>query len=119
MRTAITPLTDANGKRDPQQAYTPHCYDVTTDAGPADPRGGSARVRFILDRHQQEAERLQMAMLIGEWGAYYLDGSAAPQARFHISEFERLHASDTYWSWERKLADTPLGRALISPAKTD
>jgi endoglycosylceramidase len=119
VRTAITPFIDANGKRDPQQAYTPHCYDVTTDVGPTNPKGGLARVWFILDRHQQEAERLQMPMLIGEWGAYYLDGSATPSARFHISEFERLHASDTYWSWDRKLADSPLAVALMSPAKTD
>jgi hypothetical protein len=51
-------------------------------------------------------------MPIGEWGAFYLDGEAADSARFIVSEFNRLGSSDTYWSYQRALAHSPLLPAL-------
>jgi hypothetical protein len=47
-------------------------------------------------------------MLVGEWGAYYLDQKAVEPARFVISQFDLHGCSDTYWSYEPKLGQSPL-----------
>ena len=111
VRSALTPITDMQGKPDPQLAFAPHCYDITTDNGPPDP-SGKTRLRAILSNHHDKSRELDCPMLIGEWGAFYLNSGAADSARFIISEFDRLASSDTYWSYERKLADTALLPAL-------
>lgn len=107
IHTAITPVTDLRGKPDPQLAFAPHCYDITTDNGPADP-AGNARLRLILSNHNEKSRDLDWPILIGEWGAFYLDGGAVGSARFIVSEFDRLNSSDTYWSYERELAHSAL-----------
>jgi endoglycosylceramidase len=111
IRTAIAPLSDNAGHREPQQAFAPHVYDITTDRSQAG-LSSNARVQFMVERIAQAGRQLQMPMIIGEWGAYYLDPSAVEPARFLISQFHSLHCGDTYWSYGRKLAQSPLLHAL-------
>ena len=66
MRSHLTPLT-ADGERDRQQAYAPHGYDLVTDT-PDLANASPERVEFIFKRHAETAVRLQMPMLVGEWG---------------------------------------------------
>jgi endoglycosylceramidase len=115
VRTAITPLSDANGKRDPQQAFSPHAYDITTDnAGVAS--SSNARMELIMAIHDHEARRLNMPMWVGEWGAFYNEPSAAAMARFTVGLYDRYHSGDAYWSYERRLASSPILPALARPA---
>lgn len=109
--SAVTTLNDANGQRDPQQAFAPHCYDITTDRGPVDPSGKS-RLKAILSNHHEKSRELNVPLFIGEWGAFYLNSGAAGTARFLISEFGRFRCGDMYWSYSRKLAHSPLLPAL-------
>lgn len=111
VRSALAPVTGMQGKPEPQLAFSPHCYDITTDNGPADPSGNS-RLRIILSNHSDKSRELDWPMLVGEWGAFYLDGGAAASARFITSEFDRLESSDTYWSYQRALAHSALLPAL-------
>jgi endoglycosylceramidase len=111
--SGIEPMKDADGRRDPLQAYAPHGYDLVTDTpGAADP--SNERVRLIFARHGETAKRLQMPMLVGEWGAYYGNPRALPAAQFVCRLFEGLLCSDTYWSYEKNIERT-LGPALIRP----
>jgi endoglycosylceramidase len=116
--SAVTALRNAQGKRDPQQAFAPHCYDITTDRGPVDPAGES-RLKIILSNHNEESRALRMPLLIGEWGAFYLNGGAAETARFLISQFNRIRCGDMYWSYSRKLANSPLLPALTRSTHLD
>ena len=78
--TALQPVTDRQGHRDPHQAFAPHAYDMVTDTASVD-LNSRDRIRFILDRHAETAKRLAMPMLIGEWGAFYLDSKAVEPAQ--------------------------------------
>ena len=113
--SALPPLTDAQGKRDPKQAYTPHAYDITTDNGPPD-QATKVRLKIVLSQHQKDSRRLNDPMLIGEWGAFYLNPTAASAARFMIHEFDLLGCGDTYWSYSRRLAGSSLLPALARPS---
>ncbi|MBZ5563404.1 MAG: glycoside hydrolase family 5 protein, partial [Acidobacteriia bacterium] len=96
--SALAPLTDQSGKRDPQQAYAPHGYDLVTDTGSIDLLSNE-RVALIFHRHAQLAKKLRMPMLVGEWGAYYGNPAAAAAARFTTRQFEELGCSDLYWAY--------------------
>jgi len=116
VRTAITPVTDAKGKRDPLQAFSPHAYDITTDnAGVAS--SSNARVELIMATHVEEARRLNMPMWVGEWGAFYNDAGAAAMTRFTVGLYDRYGCGDAYWSYGRRLAASPILPALARPAR--
>jgi hypothetical protein len=51
-------------------------------------------------------------MLVGEWGAYYLDAKATDAARFVVEQFAGLGCGHTYWDYQRALAKSPLLAAL-------
>ena len=58
-------------------------------------------------------------MLVGEWGAYYLDAKAADAARFVVQQFDALGCGDTYWDYQRALANSPLLAALRRQPRPD
>lgn len=97
--SAIEPIETLEGKRDAQQVYAPHGYDLVTDTDLvhlADDR----RVSFLFNSHAQTQERLDMPMLIGEWGAYYEAVQAGEASVFIQRLFEQMLCSDTYWCYE-------------------
>jgi endoglycosylceramidase len=112
IRTAIVPLTDEEGRRDPQQAYAPHGYDLITDTDMLDLCSGE-RLALIFSRHGETARKLELPMLVGEWGA--LPGGdvhAAGTAKFIVQQFDRLGCGDTYWDYQRSLGRSALPGAL-------
>ncbi|MGO8815375.1 MAG: glycoside hydrolase family 5 protein [Terriglobia bacterium] len=109
--SALTPLADANGKRDPEQAYAPHGYDLVTDTDALD-LNSNDRIAFIFHRHAELSQTLRMPMLVGEWGAFYENPSAAGAAQFIAKQFDLLGCGDTYWDYQRALAKSPILPAL-------
>lgn len=100
----IQPLTDARGKRDPFQALAPHAYDPVTDL-PNFPMPTLDRMRLIMERHRALSQRLNMPVLLGEWGAYPGDRSA--EAQFVVRQLEEWQASDTYWIFGPDMEKAP------------
>jgi endoglycosylceramidase len=109
--SAVTPLTDGSGRRDPHQAYAPHGYDLVTDTSSID-LISPGRIAFIFHRHAELARKMRMPMLVGEWGAFHDHSAAAPAARFTMRLFEKLGCGDLYWAYRPQLAHSPLLRAL-------
>lgn len=98
MPSAIEPVTDAAGKRDANQIYAPHAYDIVTDTDSAF-TANDGRVTFIFDSHEETRDRLDMPMLVGEWGAYYGSDDSG-HAAVHIQRLmERLLCGDAYWDY--------------------
>ncbi len=110
--SAIAPLTDEHGRRDRQQAYAPHAYDIVTDTPESGQGSSNARIELIFSRHAQKARELSMPFLIGEWGAYYENPHAVEAAKFVVEQLDKLQCGDTYWDYQRKLKDSPLVRSL-------
>ncbi len=111
IRSAIEPLADKTGRRDPQQAYAPHGYDIVVDTGSED-LNDKQRLAFIFGRHGDWARKFSLPMLVGEWGAYSPEGSALDTARFTITQFDALSCGDTYWAYRRGFGQSPLLPAL-------
>jgi endoglycosylceramidase len=112
--SAIEPVTDSTGARDPYQVYAPHGYDLVTDT--PDLAGASPeRVELIFTRHAETARRLDMPMLVGEWGAFGDRPGTLGPARQVVSLFERLQCSETFWAYFPGIADTPSFPAVQRP----
>ena len=115
VRTGIEPIRDADGIRDPKQAYAPHGYDIVVDT-PALPHANPERVSLIFKRHAEAARRLNMPVLVGEWGAYGGAGTEIlPAARHMARQLERHGYSDTYWEFGRYVLDAPYLEIINRP----
>lgn len=88
-----------DGQRDPQQAYAPHGYDLVVDT-PGVAQASLERVNLIFQRHAETARRLNLPMLVGEWGAYGSWQDTLQAARDVVGVFEQLLTSETYWAYE-------------------
>ena len=114
VRSALEPLADAAGRRDPRQAYAPHGYDIVTDTAAA-AAASEARLALIFERHRATATRLGLPMVIGEWGAFYGHAGARPAAEFICRQFERLGCGDVYWAAEPDLERQTVFAAFCRP----
>ena len=113
--SAIEPVLGPDGTRDPLQAYTPHGYDIVVDTGDI-ASASEERVELIFSRHGETARRLDMPMIVGEWGAYGRAGTdVVPAAWFVVRQFEKLLCGDTYWLFRRNLDTSPYLQALQRP----
>src|SRR5699024_1242275 len=98
VESMIQPVKTPAGKRDVNQAYAPHTYDFVTDTELAH-APNDERLRFIYEQHEKASKRLEMPMLIGEWGAFYESNEAA-HVSVHLQRLiERALCSDTYWDY--------------------
>lgn len=82
----------------PLQGYAPHGYDLTVDTS-MDNAYSPERVRAIFAAHRRVQERLNLPVLVGEWGAFYGNPSDEPAARQTARIFEQYGWSDAYWAW--------------------
>ena len=97
--SAIMPIKGMNGKPDPLIAYAGHAYDPLVDTKYYDKQDNS-RVELILSRINETSLRINVPVLVGEWGA--LSGNAdamASSARAVIRLFQRFGFGNTYWSY--------------------
>ncbi len=99
IRTSIQPVKLKNGLRDPQQAYAAHAYDLIVDTEEADNQSNE-RVDLIFGRIHETSLRMNIPVLVGEWGAFYsMDAASVSPARFIVSLFERYNFGNTYWAY--------------------
>jgi len=112
----IQPLLTTTGEKDPLVAYAPHGYDLVTDTRYQE-ASSFDRVAFIFNRIDQTGQRLEMPVLVGEWGAFYASEEPAvtEQASFIMDQYERRLFSHTYWSYFERLDQMPYFKALQKP----
>lgn len=113
--TAIEALRNADGARDPLQAYMPHAYDIVTDT-PLAGQPSENRLNIIVTRKQQDATRLNMPLLIGEWGAYYGSPKTRDAARMMTRLLEEYTCGAFYWEYHRHIEDAAYFEVLAKPA---
>ncbi len=103
--TGVDVVRDENGKPDTRQAYAPHGYDIVVDT-PDRPNPSLERLGLIFTRHAKTAQRMDVPVLIGEWGAYgNISAAIVPGAR-HLTGLMETHLmSDTYWEYGRYVTD--------------
>ncbi len=113
--TGIEPVRGKDGKRDALQAYAPHGYDIVVDT-PDIANASTERIELIFSFHGETAQRLNMPILVGEWGAYGGAGKEiVPAAWAVVHEFEKLLCGDTYWEFGRYVYDAAYFEVLCRP----
>lgn len=113
--SAIEPLLDEQGRRDPFQAYMPHFYDIVLDTG-LHHEPSPERLGIMMRNRVAEARRMGMPLLIGEWGAFYGDarcvGAADMMARFLAENT----VGEFYWDYHRGIDRAAYFPSLSRPS---
>lgn len=103
--TAIDPVKKQDGTRDPLIAYAAHGYDLLTDTKQVDAQS-SGRFDLIFSRIHDASTRMNVPVLIGEWGAFHGDTEGLAQAaRFILDLFDKYEFSHTYWAYYPGIVD--------------
>jgi endoglycosylceramidase len=114
--SAIEPTTLADGTTDPLVAYAAHGYDLVVDTKEVE-NPSYERVEFIFERINETGKRMNVPVLIGEWGAFYGNSvKMAETARNMVNIFEGFNFSNTYWAFYPGIEDSPyFQNALVRP----
>jgi endoglycosylceramidase len=100
---ALGQIVNENGEKDTLVAYAAHGYDLVVETeGLAS--GSNERVELIFERIAQTGDRLNIPVLIGEWGALHGQSpDLIPVADFLMDEFNRHGFSDAFWAYGQLL----------------
>lgn len=94
--------------------YSPHGYDLTVDT-PAIALSSNIRAGVIFSRHKETQDRLQVPVVVGEWGALSLGDGVRSHCEFLLDLFDSYGWSWTYWVWEPGFAGSEAAAALTRP----
>ncbi len=101
--TGVAPVVDAAGNPDALQVFAPHAYDIVVDTGDL-ALASDERLELIYRRHAETGKKMNMPVLIGEWGAF---GGGSPEilptARFNVAMIEKFLLNETYWDYSGNL----------------
>lgn len=86
--------------------YAPHAYDLVVDTTCYDSYS-MERTQEIFAAHRRVQNRLDVPVLVGEWGAFYGNANTAVWAQEIGKILAKYGWSDTYWSWEPQLRHAP------------
>ena len=102
------PPISVGDRRETRQCYAPHAYDFFVDT-PAYKYASNSRVGGLFDVIAENQLRLQMPVVVGEWGAGDKhDPSWFHHARFLLGYFDRHQWSQVYWCCHDDDLDSPL-----------
>lgn len=106
-----TPAVNYDGKREEKLCFAPHAYDLMVDT-PAYKYASNSRVGSIFDEHRRSQQRLDVPLLVGEWGGT----SEGTDWLFHINylldKFDGYHWGQTYWAYYDGLLNDPIMTSL-------
>src|SRR5699024_11826748 len=91
-----------------------HAYDLVTDKEQAS-QASQLRLKLMFDRMAQTAQKNNLPVLLGEWGAFYSgeDEKMVPVAHENLKLIEQHHFSQTYWSYFPELGKQPYLREVL------
>lgn len=97
--SGIVPVKRKNGNTDHLVAYAGHAYDLLVDTKNYSNQSNS-RVELMFSRIKETSERINVPVLIGEWGAFYGNSEAlTSSAQFITGVFAQFGFSNTYWAY--------------------
>ncbi len=113
--SGIQRITYSDGSTEDNMAYAPHGYDLVVDTK-AYSNASNARVGYLFDHTYNTAKRLNMPMLVGEWGAFHgVDSSFVDQTMFILEKFENFKCGQTYWAHYQGIEKHPYFSAMLRP----
>lgn len=93
------PPVTVNGKRDDNQIFAPHAYDLMVDT-PSYKFAHNGRVGGIFAEHKRSQERLGVPVIVGEWGSFGDETDDwLPHIQYLFEVFESHKWGQTYWAY--------------------
>ena len=109
------PAVSYDGKREEKLCFAPHAYDLMVDT-PAYKYASDERVGSIFDEHRRSQERLEVPVIVGEWGSQAEGTEWLPHIEFLLDKFDSNKWSQTYWCYYHGLLETPIMDLLVRTA---
>lgn len=110
---ANTPI-EVNGKRESQQCFSPHGYDLMVDT-PLYKFASNSRIESIFGEHRNTQMKTQNPVLVGEWGGFSEGNEWFPHIEHLIDIFNGYKWSNTYWAYWKELLDEEIMTVLSRP----
>lgn len=108
------PIT-VNGKRDDNQIFAPHAYDLMVDTS-AYKFASSDRVGGIFGEHKRSQERLGVPVIVGEWGSFGDETDDwLPHIQYLFEVFEKNKWGQTYWAYIPGFFENRLMKVFLRP----
>ena len=108
------PIT-VNGKKDELQCFGPHGYDFGVDT-PLYKYASNERIKFIFDEHKRTQDRLDIPVIVGEWGGSSEGNEWFFHAKFILDMFDSHKWSHTYWCYSNELPDSEFAQKVLKRA---
>ncbi len=106
------PPVTVNGKREEQLCFAPHAYDLMVDT-PEYKYASNTRVGGIFDEHRRSQERLDVPLLVGEWGGQSEGTEWLDHIEYLLDKFDGYQWGNTYWAYYDGLFENPIMRDLV------
>ena len=107
------PIT-VDGKQE-TSCFSPHGYDFMVDT-PLYKYAGNSRVDAIFSVHAETQDRLNVPVLVGEWGGASEGTDWLPHIQYLLDFFDAHRWSQTYWCFNKGLLKEPIMQQLNRPA---
>jgi endoglycosylceramidase len=114
--SAVEPTKLTDGSTDPLVAYAAHGYDLVVDTKENE-NPDYGRVEFIFERINETGKRMNVPVLVGEWGAFNGKSKKLVEpARQIVNIFERFNFGNTYWAYYNGIEENPyFQKAIVRP----
>lgn len=106
------PAVNYNGVREKNLCFAPHAYDLMVDT-PAYKYASNSRVGSIFDEHRRSQERLDVPLIVGEWGGQSEGTDWLYHINYLLDKFDGYQWGQTYWAYYDGLLDNPIMSCLI------
>lgn len=93
-----TPVPEINGKKINNAVFAPHAYDFMVDT-PQYKYANNQRIKAIFDEHKRTQERMNVPVIVGEWGGFTEGNEWFHHIKFLLELFDKNKWSQTYWSY--------------------
>ncbi|NLO45262.1 MAG: glycoside hydrolase family 5 protein [Clostridiales bacterium] len=95
------------GQSEEKQCFSPHGYDFAVDT-PLYKYALNSRVQAIFDEHKRTQERLNVPVIVGEWGGMSDGTDWFPHVKYILDMFDKNKWSNTYWTYFDGLLNMPI-----------
>ncbi len=114
--TALEPVKNIDGTTDTLVAYGAHGYDLLVDTKNLS-QSSTDRLELIFERINEGGNRMNVPILIGEWGALGSDSPGRTRlAHTNLDIFEKFNFSNTYWAYNLGIEEfSYFKNALVRP----
>ena len=105
VNTALEPVKLQNGQVDTLIAYAAHSYDLLIDTDNVT-NSSRERLSLIHERINENGKRMNVPVLIGEWGGLGSDSNGCNELISMYHEFfEKYQFSNTYWAYSQGMQE--------------